>query len=63
MTVLGWLELPDEDQPPERIWCNHEELDEHFERVKARWKSGSGTEAIDDDGDLVQNELTKGLRR
>ena len=34
MAVLGWWELPEEDQPPERYWGDDEALQEWFAAVK-----------------------------
>lgn len=55
--------MSEEDQPPEEIWLDPEAINEHFERVKARWKSGSsaGMEPIEQPP-MVDNELTRGLR-
>lgn len=56
------MELADKDQPPEEIWLDQDALNEHFERVKARY----GGDGADDDADVIplkQNELTRDLRR
>lgn len=57
------MELPASDQPPEEIWLDQDALNEHFERVHARYGG-------DDDGGhdaevvpMTQNELTRDLRR
>ncbi len=61
--VLSWFELLDEDRPPERIWLDDEALEEHFERVDERRKSGSrGTEEVPD-AELTRNELTADFRK
>lgn len=60
MTVLGWFELPERDQPPEAIWLDPEALEEHFQRVKDRYAAGTSSE--DEHVSLSQNELTRGLR-
>ena len=62
LTVLGWYELPADDQPDESIWLNNEALDDHFRRVKERYKSGSGMESIEDVPES-QNEFTRDLRK
>jgi hypothetical protein len=60
LAVLGWMELPEDDQPPETIWLDGEAIAEHFERVNDRYKAKSqGMEVVED---LEQNQLTKGLR-
>lgn len=61
MSVLGWLEMSSDDQPPEAIWLDNEALDAHFTAVKAKYqvsRSGEEVEQVP----LEQNELTKGLR-
>ena len=62
---MSWMELPEEDQPPQQIWLDSEAVSEHFERVQAKYKStADGTEAVEDpDNPLVSNELTASLRK
>jgi hypothetical protein len=51
--VIDWLEnIPSEDMPPEWMWPFTEELNDHFDEVKA--KRGSKTE--DDDSSMMRNE-------
>ena len=58
------MELPDEDRPPEQIWLDNDALNDHFDSVRARYRSGSsdGMEPIED-MDLVSNEYTRDLRK
>ena len=59
--VLGFSEMPDDDQPPESMWLDDEALVDHFESIKQKYRDKSnGTESVPDG---VQNELTKGIRR
>lgn len=63
---MSWFELPEDDQPPEEIWLDDEELAGHFETVRMRYRMESGAggvEPIDDPGDLESNELTAALKR
>lgn len=63
MTVLAWLEMAEEDQPPESIWLNDEELNEHFERVKRRYQDkASGMETVPE-ADMQDNEFVQRLMR
>ena len=39
LTVLGFLELPEDEVPPELIWHHEDRLDEWFEAVKERRKN------------------------
>lgn len=62
MSVLSWMELPDEDQPPPSIWLNDEALDSHFEKVKERYKAGAsgGMEEVPQAGQGMQdNEIVR----
>jgi hypothetical protein len=66
MSVLSWLELPDEDQPREAIWLNDEALDEHFAKVKERYasKAGGGMEDVPAAGAQMQdNEITRAFMK
>lgn len=66
LSVLGWLELSEEDQPPEEIWLNGELINAHFEVVAERYKTqaaGAGSSEAVPDPEMTENELTKGLRR
>jgi len=62
MVVLGYFELPDDDQPDEKIWGHAERLEEWFEAIKQRREQG--LTSIDDDevpSDMTSNELTAEL--
>lgn len=64
LAVLSWMELPDDQQPPESIWLNPKALNEHFERVTERIKGeGRGGMEPIEDMPMMQNELTAELRR
>lgn len=57
------MELPDEDQPDERLWLDPDGLEQHFADVRSRRESkSSGREPIES-GDAVQNQFTAALRR
>jgi len=56
------MELTDEQRPPESIWLNAKALNDHFEVVAERMRSGTSMEPVDD-VPLMQNEYTAGLRR
>ncbi len=64
--VLGMLELPREDVPPEHIWHHEERLEEWFASVEQRRKDRyKGLETVPDatdDETSVVNELAAGLR-
>ncbi len=67
--VLGMLELPTEDVPPQHIWHHQDRLEEWFAAVRQRRKDAiKGVEAVpqadeDEPGtEYLTNELTKGLR-
>lgn len=63
LIILGYMELPEEDQPDDNIWNHHEKLEAWFEQVKERRKH-PGREKVDtewDNVDLEQNEETKNL--
>jgi hypothetical protein len=47
--VLGWRELPEDEQPPKRIWLDTDKLREHFAWVKRKREAEiKGDKAIDD---------------
>ena len=52
--------MSEQDRPAEAIWLDDDALNEHFERVKARYSSGSsdGEDAVP----MQQNELTRDLK-
>lgn len=66
--VLSFGEVPDDEQPPERIWLDDEALVSHWERVEearaARYGGkSSGTEPVPQAAPMQQNELTAGFKR
>lgn len=64
VTVLGYFELPEDDQPPREIWLDHEALSQHFDEVKGRYKSkGSGSSSSEAVPQVdVPSEHTRALR-
>lgn len=62
--MLGWFELPEEDQPPQWIWLDDEKISAHFAGVRERYgsKSGAGMESVPQ-SESEPNELTASLRR
>jgi hypothetical protein len=66
MTILSWMEMTEEDQPPEEIWLNSEAISEHFDHVRQRYrdKSGGGMESVPEAGTEMQdNEFVKSLMK
>jgi hypothetical protein len=39
MSVLGWMELPEDDTPGEDIWLDTEAISKHFSDVKERYRA------------------------
>lgn len=61
--MLGFLELPSDQVPPEKYWHSPTHLKEWFESVEQKRKDrAAGFEPIEDDEDMEENELAKGLR-
>lgn len=64
LIYLGFEEMPEDDQPPRRIWQDPVALKGHFDMLKrdrkARTENGGNTEGPIEEP--VQNDLTKGLR-
>lgn len=66
-TVLGMLDRPADEVPPDTIWHHQERLEEWFASVEQRRKDRArGVETVpdasDDDENTVVNELARGLR-
>lgn len=65
--VLHWQEnLFDEDLPPEWMWPLSDELEDFFAEVTARRKEkygDGGGSSRDDEPEMYQNELTRGMKR
>lgn len=53
--------MPEDQQPPERIWLNDKALEAHFKMVRDAQRPGS-SESIQIP-DMDQNEITKELTR
>lgn len=64
LTVLGFMELREEDQPAEELWLDPDALALHFDAVKARWKGDSGPEweSIDNTS-MQENDFAKEIRK
>lgn len=64
--VLGMLELPRDEVPPEHLWHHEERIEEWFAAVTQRRSDRlRGVESVpdaDDDEGTVVNDLAKGLR-
>lgn len=61
--VLGFFELAKEEVPPERYWHSAKRLEEWFEAVDQRRKNPDKPSYLPvDDDQMMDNELTKGLR-
>ncbi len=61
--MLGFLELPSDQVPPEKYWHSSKHLKEWFESVEQKRKDrAAGFETIEDDEGMEENELAKGLR-
>lgn len=64
--VLSFGETPDDDRPPEAIWLNPGLLNDHWDKVRSRYKAkAEGMAPIDDGGDEDdwQNPITAGWRK
>lgn len=61
--VLSFIELPEEDVPPEEIWHHDERMAEWFVAVKERREARSrGLEPISDvEADMTDNEIAEGV--
>ena len=60
LTVLGYFELPSDEVPPEDIWHHPQRLEEWFEAVKQRRKTGMQPIG-DEESDMTGNALTREL--
>jgi hypothetical protein len=63
LVVLGYYELPDEEQPDATIWGHPERLEEWFKAIKQRRESGMEPINYDEEPDdgFTRNELTAEL--
>lgn len=57
--VLGFWELPEEDQPSEELWGDDDALSAWFEYVKQRRKEKYGGGDTDTEVPQTQNEYVK----
>lgn len=58
--MLGYYELPEDEQPKPSIWHHPERLEEWFAAVKQRRETGQ--QPIEaEDADMTGNELTREL--
>lgn len=64
-TFISFEELPEDEQPPKRIWLRPKELKEHFAWVKRKREAemkGGGSKGWDVSiEDPVDNDAAKGL--
>lgn len=63
--VLGFLEMPKDEVPPEKYWHSTEMLKEWFAGSDQRRKDRAAGHTPIDDGDdenMMDNELAAGLR-
>jgi len=59
---MQWEEnLLAEDMPPEWMWGLGDDLEEWFDEVAERYKSGRARD--DDDGDMTENEMARDRRK
>lgn len=59
LQVLGFLEMPSKDRPPQDIWMSDEDLRAHFEDLERKYAGGGADREV---VPMAQNELTRGLR-
>lgn len=59
--VLGYFEMPKNEQPDENIWHHPERLEEWFEAVERRRESGMQPIDEGEDTDMTQNALAREL--
>ncbi len=64
MSIMSWMEMAEEDQPPESIWMNDEAIAEHFENVKRKYtEKASGMESVPEGTEMQDNEIVRQLMR
>ena len=65
MTVLGLLELPEEDVPPEEIWHSEDRMKEWFDAIKQRREDKArGFDPVpdaDEEEDMTENAAVADL--
>jgi hypothetical protein len=57
---IAWEELPEEEQPPKRIWLNARELKAWFQNVKRNRANGASNSSPEIE-DPVDNAAAQGL--
>lgn len=64
LEVLGFMELPEDDAPPEEYWHSHEHLKEWFDAAKQRREDRMSGYPIGDAGadDMTGNALAQQYR-
>lgn len=61
--MLGYFELPHDDQPEERIWHHAELMEEHWEAVKQRRANPSTPSEPMTEVPMTSNELAEEIKR
>jgi hypothetical protein len=57
IVILSWYEhLPSDEMPPRWMWHLNDELEQHFDMVKANRGNGATN---DDDGPMMKNEYAR----
>lgn len=62
LVVLGFMELPEDDVPPELIWHHDARLNEWWDEVKERRKSGASGRSDLEDVPTTENEMAEQYR-
>lgn len=63
MQILGYFEMPEDEQPDASIWNQPEKLDAWWDEIKAARNDPNKKSKIEwESADLDQNELTKDYR-
>lgn len=55
--------MTDEQRPPQEIWLDDEALNDHFDSVKSRMRTGGASDDGWEDIPTQQNEFTRDLKR
>lgn len=61
LTVLGYFEISEDEQPPEEMWGNDDQLVSWFEEVK-RQRANPDSTRMEPIPDMQENELAKRYR-
>lgn len=63
MQILGYFELPEDEQPDQSIWNHPDKLEQWWEQIKAAKDDPNKQSKIEwEQADLEQNELTKNYK-